>query len=633
MAGDQLTSAGAGEGGGLRVDHASPAADRDRADPMGPMGAVNAAHRSDAVGEVDRVPVVDDGARLGPYRLLHRLGEGGMGVVHLGLDRAGRAVAVKVLREHIAHDPDARARLTREVSSLRRVRHPLVAEVLDADVEGDQPYVVTRFVPGPGLDAVVRDQGPMLPGQLTVLGRGLSDALGAIHAAGVVHRDLKPGNVLMLDGRPVVIDFGIAHVADDVRLTSVGLVMGTPGYLSPEVIDGEPVGRATDWWGWAATLAFAATGRPPYGRGPMDVVIDRVRRGQCDLQGVDARLQPLLLAALDVEPQRRPDAAEVLHALDRYAAGEEATVTVAQPSATRRLPSPATQALPAAAPDRPRTDEPAGTPDRPWWVPRTGANPQGRSRTGASPTSPYAPVAPAVGPSSLARPLAAAPPVGTAALAPHGSSPYGPAAPDGLDPALDAPGPRPRRNGTLLALLAAAVGAGVGWPTITAAVVAVLMVVARTVDRSGLAFSRRRSEHGRRRSDVALAVVCSPWHLVAGLVMTALALVLPAMMGVATAFSASLLVTTAAGSPAPSSLPAVGAGVVVALLVSWWGPGGGSLRRGTRSTVRGLVPRSAVVVVVLLLLAIGAGAALLAVTRGAPDWTPLVRLPFGLTLG
>src|SRR3954468_992221 len=189
--------------------------------------------------------------RLGAYRLVQRLGEGGMGVVHLGLDAHGRAVAIKVLRAHIAYDPDARARLGREVATLGRVRHPMVAEVLDADVDGDQPYVVTRYVPGLTLDAEVRERGPMPAGHLVRLGRGLSSALEAIHAAGVVHRDLKPGNVLILDGDPVVIDFGIAHVADDVRLTMTGLVMGTPGYLSPALIDGARSPAAPDWWGWA----------------------------------------------------------------------------------------------------------------------------------------------------------------------------------------------------------------------------------------------------------------------------------------------------------------------------------------------------------------------------------------------
>ena len=218
---------------------------------------------------MDRVDLAPVAEVLGRYRLVQRVGEGGMGVVHLGLDSRGRRVAVKVLRPHVAADPHARERLAREVSTLQRVRSPRVAEVLDADTTGDLPFVVTRYVPAPPLDDHVRLAGPLLGSALARLGDGLGEALAAIHAAGVVHRDLKPGNVLMLDGDPVVIDFGIAHVADEVRLTSTGLVMGTPGYLSPEVLDGDPVTQATDWWGWAATMAFASTGRAPFGRGPL----------------------------------------------------------------------------------------------------------------------------------------------------------------------------------------------------------------------------------------------------------------------------------------------------------------------------------------------------------------------------
>ncbi|WP_345713835.1 serine/threonine-protein kinase, partial [Kineococcus glutinatus] len=257
------------------------------------------------------------GTALGPHRLLHVIGEGGMGIVYLALDAAQRAVALKVLKPHIAGDPHARQRLDREVSTLERVRSPWVAEVLGADVSGQWPYIVTRYVPGRPLDAVVAADGPLTGDRLRELGHGLAEALAAIHAAGVVHRDLKPGNVLLLDGQPVVIDFGIAHVADDVRLTTTGLVMGTPGYLSPEVVGGGAVSAATDWWGWAATVAFGATGRPPFGRGPMEVVLDRVRRGEADLAGLPPELGRLLSAALAVNPSHRPAPQELLAALER----------------------------------------------------------------------------------------------------------------------------------------------------------------------------------------------------------------------------------------------------------------------------------------------------------------------------
>src|SRR5664279_4785454 len=280
--------------------------------------------RDDEAGSI----VLGPGQRIGPYRLIQPLGEGGMGVVYLALDPKGRAVALKVLREHIAHDREARDRLRREVETLELVRHPRVAAVLDADTEGSRPYIVTRYIPGPALDRVVSENGPLQGEALLRLGRGLWEALKAIHGAGVIHRDLKPANVVLLDGDPVVIDFGIAHVADDIRLTMTGLVMGTPGYLSPEVVEGAPVTEATEWWGWAATLAFAASGAPPFGRGPMGVVLDRVSRGQADLTGVDQRLVPLLQAALSPVPDDRPHADQIVQALDRYAAATPPTVAM-----------------------------------------------------------------------------------------------------------------------------------------------------------------------------------------------------------------------------------------------------------------------------------------------------------------
>src|SRR5580658_2768196 len=147
---------------------------------------------------------------------------------------------------------------------MRRVRSPYVAEVLDADVAGEFPYIVTRFVPGPTLEQLVRGRGPMSAAGLRRLACGTAQALAAIHAAGVVHRDLKPGNVMLTDDRPVVIDFGIAQSPDATRLTQDGLVMGTPGFLAPEVIEGRPSSPASDVHSWGATMAFAATGRTPY---------------------------------------------------------------------------------------------------------------------------------------------------------------------------------------------------------------------------------------------------------------------------------------------------------------------------------------------------------------------------------
>ncbi|MFL6167332.1 MAG: serine/threonine-protein kinase, partial [Ornithinibacter sp.] len=337
--------------------------------------------------------------RLGEYRLVQRLGEGGMGVVHLALDRHGRAVAIKVLRQHIAHDPDARARLTREVSSLSRITSPRVAPIIDADVDGTTPYIVTRYVPGPSLDDHVAERGLLPPADLHRVASGLAEALDAIHSAGVVHRDVKPGNVLLVDGDPVLIDFGIAHVADDIRLTMTGLVMGTPGYLAPEVVGGEDVTPATDWWGWAATTAFAASGTPPFGTGPMGAVLARVSAGDPDLEAVDPRIEPLLYAALSPDPSERPHHDEVVSALERYAHGAPVTEAImvrrVRPP-TQRLSVPPTTALPLPPPSRPPV------------APVIGAAAAGGG--------------PAAAPSASAGPSAAPPPVAARVPAPAQSS-------------------------------------------------------------------------------------------------------------------------------------------------------------------------------------------------------------------
>ncbi|WP_440084528.1 protein kinase domain-containing protein [Streptosporangium sp. LJ11] len=249
--------------------------------------------------------------RLGPYRLLRRLGEGGMGVVHLAVDPQGRQVAVKVLRAEVAGDDVARRRLSREVETMRRVRSEYIAEVLDADVTGHRPYIVTRYVAGRPLDEVVKQDGPMeLPALLRVA-HGVASALAAVHSVGVIHRDLKPGNVLILDGEPVLIDFGIAQAVDATRLTQTGMFIGTPGYLAPEIIEGHEAGPEVDVHAWAGTLVFAATGLPPFGKGTLEMIFYNITAGKANVDAVPQALQPILRAALQRDPARRPAAAEL----------------------------------------------------------------------------------------------------------------------------------------------------------------------------------------------------------------------------------------------------------------------------------------------------------------------------------
>ncbi len=496
-------------------------------------------HGSVVLGSGQRHPLVG-AQRIGPYRLIQPLGEGGMGVVHLALDQNGRAVAIKVLREHIAHDREARDRLRREVETLARVQHARVAAVLDADTEGPRPYIVTRYIPGPSLDRVVAENGPLQGQDLPRLGRGLWEALNAIHGAGVIHRDLKPANVVLLDGDPVVIDFGIAHVADDIRLTMTGLVMGTPGYLSPEIVEGAPVTRATDWWGWAATLAFAASGAPPFGRGPMDVVLDRVRRGQADLSGVDRRLVPLLRAALSPVPANRPQADEIVRALDRYASAASPTVAiqVAGPSATIEYPHPSSPQSEPWAPERDVAPEPGRSDDdQELWADESS------------------------------------------------------------------------RLGSMAALLVGVLGVAAIWPFVAIGLVVVWSLLARFADRSATALQTRRDVHGRRRRDVPLAVLVSPWHAVVAVVASAIALVIPAVVAVAATFSVGLAsAALTGGAPHPGrSVPLV-VGGLFGLLTCWLGPAGGSLRRGSRTLLDGVTPgRRANHFVVAILVLVGSG--------------------------
>src|SRR5580700_5693258 len=278
---------------------------------------------------------------LGPYRLLERLGEGGMGVVYLAVDPEQRQVAVKALRPAIASDPNARRRLAREVETMRRVRSPFVAEVLDADVTSDPPYIVTRYVSGQTLEEVVGRSGPLTGTELARLASGLALALAAVHAAGVVHRDLKPGNVMLAGGEPVVIDFGIAQAPEAARATQTGCFMGTPGYLATEAIEGKPSGPGSDVHSWGATVAFAATGRPPFGTGAFETIFYRIINGQPDLHGFPAPLLSLVGQALARDPAHRPDTAELCR---RTAALDPASLVPAAAAAAAGFATPGTVA-------------------------------------------------------------------------------------------------------------------------------------------------------------------------------------------------------------------------------------------------------------------------------------------------
>ncbi|MFB9375992.1 serine/threonine-protein kinase [Kineococcus gynurae] len=584
------------------------------------------------------------GTRLGDYRLDRVIGEGGMGVVYLGLDAEHHVVAVKVLKPHIAGDPQARQRLAREVSTLERVRSPRVAEVIAADVDGPWPHLVTRYVPGPSLETVIAESGPLRGPALRELGHGLAEALTAIHRAGVVHRDLKPANVLLLDGRPVVIDFGIAHVADDVRLTSTGLVMGTPGYLSPEVVAGGTVSPATDWWGWAATTAYAATGRPPFGRGPMEAVLDRVRRADVDLAGLSTPLRDGLLAALAVNPAHRPSPQEILRVLDEVAAGSDGRTS----ALTHGDPSSRFASLIAPEEERPPADaQPTaafGTgvgPDATTVLPAYRPAPTGPAASGAAPAVPppgppadataqlprvqqappgWIPSAP--GPDPARRPVP--PPV---APTPGRGRPAGQAGPPLGTNGQPA---RPQRTWTIAAGLLALVGVFAVAPTAGLVIAVLGATLFRTVDRTAAGLFRRRWEAGPRASDAWVAGFSAPWNVLRSLLSTLLASILPVLVGISGAFLAGLIAGQGVVDR-PDRPVLLALGGLLGLLTGWFGPGGASLQRGTRVSVRRvLAGERATGIVVGILLLVAVAAVITAAGGSTPDWYPLPGSPVDL---
>ncbi|GGO44359.1 hypothetical protein GCM10012287_09760 [Streptomyces daqingensis] len=251
---------------------------------------------------------------VGPFRLTHRLGSGGMGRVFLGESPAGRRVAVKLVREDLASSPGFRARFRREAKLAMRAGGFWAAQVVDADPDARVPWIASQYVDGVSLSERVARQGPLGEWEVRRLGGGLAEALASFHKSGLVHRDLKPSNVLLLDDGPRVIDFGISkaletlETAEATDLTRVGTVLGTPGFMAPEQALGQAAGPAADVFSLGALLVYAATGAGPFGDGPSHALLFRVVYEEPDLSRLPHSLRELAEECLRKAPEDRPSA-------------------------------------------------------------------------------------------------------------------------------------------------------------------------------------------------------------------------------------------------------------------------------------------------------------------------------------
>ena len=624
------------------------------------------------------------GTELGGYTVRRLLGRGAMGAVYEAVDDGGTAVALKVLHAHLDTDPVARQRLTREVSALQRLRHPAVARVLDAELDGEGAFVVTELIDGRTLEAEVDEGGPLDAVDLYELADQLAAALEAVHLAGVVHRDLKPSNVMITANGPVLIDFGIAAALGDggtttSALTSPGFVIGTPGYLAPELIAGGDPSPESDWWSWAALLAFAATGRSPFGVRPTDLVLRRSREGRADLVGLPARTARALAGALQADPSVRFGPTQVARALrrdseeaafaatlagDPLAGSDEATQRIVvnpdggtDREGTRVVGAPtmlvgaptelvavtgATEVVPG-----PAADGEAG---------HTNGVPAHDGLTQLVPTTTGAVPAVTGGVPVVTGGIPAvtgAIPVGEVRYRPYEAiaSETGDLD-DDLDDTPAAP-PEPyrrkplrRRAGTVLSFAVPLVVLAATRPGLAFAALAGLIVLCRIAGHMWASLHDRREAFGAKRgSDGVLAVVKAPWHAFAGVVGAIPQLLVAGCVGVLLVvggfwfFGPGRVILM----PRPDiEARAVGGmnetivfcgvlalAMLVTVLVAWFGPAGQTGRDGARVMLRTFAPGwiGAAVVIALCLVAAWLLAAPLLQPAPVIDWWPFSGPP------
>ena len=294
---------------------------------------------------------------VGEFALRARLGSGGMGRVYLGFSPGGRAVAIKVVHPELARDPEFLRRFRQEVTSARLVSGMYTAAVVGSGVDDDPPWLATAYVPGPPLADVVNRHGPLAEAAVWRLAAGLADALRAVHGCGLVHRDLKPGNVLLAADGPHVIDFGISRAFEGTALTSAGMVVGTPGYMSPEQAEGQQAGPPSDVFSLGCVLVYAAIGSAPFGGGSAASILYRVVTAEPALAAIPASLRQVIAACLGKDPAQRVGLAQLTSMISALGPPLPGTIGAFWPEPLARIiaadqaPHPATEV--SGAPVRP----------------------------------------------------------------------------------------------------------------------------------------------------------------------------------------------------------------------------------------------------------------------------------------
>ena len=279
----------------------------------------------------------EDPRTIGEFRLHARLGAGGMGQVFLGFSPAGRAVAIKIVHSQFARDQEFLQRFSREVAAATAVSGMYTAPVVGSGLDDNPPWLATAFVPGPPLGAVVTKYGPLPEAAIWRLAAGLAEALHAVHTVGLVHRDLKPANVLLADDGPHVIDFGISRAFQGTQLTSAGMVVGTPGYMSPEQAEGVASGPPSDIFSLGCVLAYATTGNAPFGEGGAASILYRVVRSEPDVSAVPRGLRQVIEACLKKNPAERPEPTQLIGMISADGPATTATLGPFWPESVARI--------------------------------------------------------------------------------------------------------------------------------------------------------------------------------------------------------------------------------------------------------------------------------------------------------